>query len=526
MSTRLVEDDAGHGPTGTNPMTDVVVTGGAPVYGGSPIVVDPDELGAHAATLRGAADLVDAVDRQIVALDGDIQTSGGAHQVLHLYADVRMRLTDIRSGPTGLHALAEGIRELAEDLTHQRYVYEEAERRASTQFDPPWWRVVGNNMPPPLAPGISLMMLGHDLRTVAVHAGLAYRDVLFGSAPDGVAVQRRMSDLAEVMQYMNGDVVNDTFLEDGHAIDVTGMTSVQRSSLVGLVWLRVASRLLTTQHDDVRAIHVPVPGPIILRRPGRHDDDRGLLGRPVPTTIGRPVPTPQDAGDVLARIQETNDYLSWRGDDVGAVEILRTTTPDGEHRWTVLVPGTKSVLAGSSNPMDMETNMLGMAGQTTDMERAIVQAMQQLDIPPDEAVSLVGHSQGGIVATRLAADPDLQNRYRFSSVLTAGSPVGTIDEIPSDVNLMHLEDSQDPLAGLDGEPNEQAPNRTTVTSLGAEPAHLGANHHLPPYVQTTEDLDEIDHPSVERWLAINDDAMALGDEGARTESFLFEVERY
>ena len=85
--------------------------------------------------------------------------------------------------------------------------------------------------------------------------------------------------------------------------------------------------------------------------------------------------------------------------------------------------------------------------------------MNAAGIAPGEAVEFAGHSQGGIMAAQMAADPSVRARYNVVSVVTAGSPTATI--APSDVPVLSYENSGDIVPGLDGN-GTRGDNVTTV----------------------------------------------------------------
>ncbi|MFC7403581.1 hypothetical protein [Georgenia alba] len=545
MSVRVPEVDGGLGLTGDVPATDLVVVGGSPPFDPARISVDTDEVFYLSTTLEIAASLADLVDERVALLVGGVESEAHIHDVQHLYQEVLGRLEEVRHGPAGVRALAANLRELASDLRLQLIVYNGAEQQVTASFDPPWWRTILSLLPPPIGGRLRSLARLEDVGEVALHLwGYAHLlavqlvpgDVpLVPDAPYGPMTSFLANELGERMQYMNHEIVRGYYIHGGQPIDVTGMTPVQRAALVAFSWLRVPSTLLVgAGGPDVRT------NPFIdragLQRPGVS----GQTGTPqaIPTAIGRAVATPRSPAEALARLEETSNYLRWRhgsglpgqlhrltGGGAGAIEILRTTTSDGERHWTVLVPGTQSLAVGNTNPMDMQTNLEVIAGVQSDMEIGVAQAMRQMGIPADEPVSIVGHSQGGMVATAIAADPIMQQQYDISTVLTAGSPVGTIDDIPHETNLMHLEDIQDGIVGLDGESNESAPNRTTVTHLSESATSPGQYHELPPYVDMAERLPESGHPAAERWGAIAEESMGMNDDGASTESFVFELHR-
>ena len=144
-----------------------------------------------------------------------------------------------------------------------------------------------------------------------------------------------------------------------------------------------------------------------------------------------------------------------------AIEEHVTTGEDGTQTrsWTVDIRGTQSFGAGKKGPQDMLTNFQGVGGMASDQLYAIQEAMDDAGIAPGEAVEFAGHSQGGIMAAQLAANPDVRSRYNVVSVVTAGSPTATI--APTDVPVLSYENSGDIVPGLDGYAT-QGDNVTTV----------------------------------------------------------------
>ena len=133
-----------------------------------------------------------------------------------------------------------------------------------------------------------------------------------------------------------------------------------------------------------------------------------------------------------------------------AIEEHVTTGEDGTQTrsWTVDIRGTQSFTVGTDGPQDMLTNLQGVGGMDSDQFYAIQEAMKDAGIAPGEAVEFAGHSQGGIMAAQLAADPSVRSRYNVVSVVTAGSPTATI--APTDVPVLSYENSGDIVPGLDG----------------------------------------------------------------------------
>ena len=169
-----------------------------------------------------------------------------------------------------------------------------------------------------------------------------------------------------------------------------------------------------------------------------------------------------------------------------AIEEHVTVGDDGvtTRSWTVDIRGTQSFAIGQSGPQDMTTNLQGVAGMASDQLNAIMEAMDAAGISPEDAVEFAGHSQGGIMAAQLAADPAVRARYNVVSVVTAGSPTATV--APSDVPVLSYENSGDIVPGLDGNAT-RGDNVTTVRFHDYEAtAHpedpVPSSHSAPLYV--------------------------------------------
>lgn len=242
----------------------------------------------------------------------------------------------------------------------------------------------------------------------------------------------------------------------------------------------------------------------------------GLLatGRPVVTPEPRDPRYPDDASWQAALGATAADSVSALFDNISGLgggdrsEVRVTAVPDGAggYSWIVEIPGTQEWSpAPGSNPSDLSTNLHLMAGaHDTAMEQGVLEAVHQamsslseqtgvpLSVLQGQAVTVAGHSQGGIVAASIAADPT--NGLNVTNVVTGGSPIANMD-IPDDVSVLSIEHVQDPVHHLDGNPNAAGPSWTTVTRdvdghSEVTPGDPFSAHHGSLYADTGALVDE------------------------------------
>jgi pimeloyl-ACP methyl ester carboxylesterase len=233
-------------------------------------------------------------------------------------------------------------------------------------------------------------------------------------------------------------------------------------------------------------------------RAGLFDD-----GGQVSVTAGesRPAPAPRGLADLLRGIRAVDPDLGARP---GGVRVQSVLGAGGRRAWVVQIPGTQnwSPKAGA-DPLDLTSNVYLTAGERTASQQLVVQAMRAAGVPAGEPVLMVGHSQGGIIAASLAADPAFRSRFSVTHVLTAGSPVAAC-QVPRQVSVLSLEHDEDVVPRLDGRPNPDRPGWITVSRstrvAGAAPS-LAVGHHLGSYIDTAVLVDASNDPSVRAWRA-------------------------
>ncbi len=208
--------------------------------------------------------------------------------------------------------------------------------------------------------------------------------------------------------------------------------------------------------------------------------------RPGPAAV---IPTPLTAGALLERAESSRSSPS-----VGQVQILKHKTKKAgtqQTSWTVVVRGTQSWSPGSRNPHDLASNLQEVGRETSDLRVATELAMELAEIPPQDPVEIVGHSQGGLMAGGLIVDSRLTKKYRFVSSLTAGSPTGSYPA-PRQVQVLNMENLADFVPSLDGAPAPRGQNVTTIHFDGRNvqvPSGSTA-HSVETYVAAANKMEE------------------------------------
>lgn len=172
-----------------------------------------------------------------------------------------------------------------------------------------------------------------------------------------------------------------------------------------------------------------------------------------------PTVSPQDLGDLIIG----NDALRMKGRGAGSDGALATgqigvqevrAVEGGDPVYIVQVPPTEGpdvldpsgAYGQTGNSRDWGSNLRLVAGQDPAAMDDVRAAMAAAGVPAGADVMLVGHSQGGIITSHLAADPRFNSTcgepgtYNVTHSFSVGSPVQTV--IPSQdstevVNVAH-----------------------------------------------------------------------------------------
>lgn len=184
------------------------------------------------------------------------------------------------------------------------------------------------------------------------------------------------------------------------------------------------------------------------------DDRPGGIVQSVETDVSA-ARSPQDLQDLITQ----NDAL--RMDDpgqaplqVGRIGIQEIRGADGrDSSYIVQIPPTEGAAlsepgayGGQGNSRDWGSNLRLVAGQHPAAMDDVRAALDAAQIPAGSNVMLVGHSQGGIIANRLAADPSFNSSsgsagtYDVTHTFSVGSPVQTVVPVQGStqsVNVNH-----------------------------------------------------------------------------------------
>jgi hypothetical protein len=206
---------------------------------------------------------------------------------------------------------------------------------------------------------------------------------------------------------------------------------------------------------------------------------------------------PRGFGDLMAGLDYRNG-IAGEGND--QIDVRVVTHQDGSTAYIVDIPGTKVWDApGQFNPNlnDLGTNTPVLGGDVTAREQAIAEALRRAGASPTDPVMLIGHSQGGMVAAQAAHDTATGAfGYNVTHVVTAGSPIAHAD-VPTNVQVLALENSHDIVPHLDAADNPDRPNVTTVT-FDNQSGNIGDNHNTnTSYVPAAQALDASTDPSVQ-----------------------------
>jgi hypothetical protein len=200
-------------------------------------------------------------------------------------------------------------------------------------------------------------------------------------------------------------------------------------------------------------------------------------------TEAAPAQPPRDFAEALQRIPSDADG----GAQVRIEQYDRT--------FVVYIGGTvDGSLGANAQPWDMSSNLAALGGDPSASEAAVRKAMAESGITHDDPVVLVGHSQGGLIAMRIAQASDVH----ATIVIVAGAPIHRI-EPPTGVAVVAFEHRDDVVPALGGPRAEPEPNRpqahyvlrTALAGKQLDGSDVLPAHHLSEYVETARMSSEV-----------------------------------
>ena len=250
---------------------------------------------------------------------------------------------------------------------------------------------------------------------------------------------------------------------------------------------------------------------------------------------GRPVVTPYPAALGTARPASVRDLLehlhevaalSDRPDSPanGTVEVQTIAATDGAVRHVLYLPGTDDFNAPwdqDADVRDLETDLGAVSGRPDAYQQGILDALDQAGVGKGEPVLIVGHSLGGMEAAAILAG---HGGYHVTDVVTAGSPTAQVPGFPSGSHVLSLEQQGDIVPELDGAPNPDSVEQTTVTFDAHPDGGIVAHHGYGTYEQGAGLVDASTDPSVTDAVGSLHDHGFLGTDGQVT-SQVFQIIR-
>ncbi len=224
-----------------------------------------------------------------------------------------------------------------------------------------------------------------------------------------------------------------------------------------------------------------------------------VIGAPTPAapTAAAPTAAAPTPGAPTAAAPATLAAAAGRipGGGDARIRVERYTMADGSRQFAVYVAGTQTVLPGSGDPFDMQSNAELYAGERSASYEATLAALEQSGAEPGDVVHAFGHSQGAMITAHLA----LEGGYDTQTLVSFGSPVeADVGADTLSVTLRHRDDPIGALAGgghpsAVGAPGSFIAERTADPAPGLHDWQLPA-HGIDGYTRTAEMLDASQDP--------------------------------
>ena len=321
---------------------------------------------------------------------------------------------------------------------------------------------------------------------VAAEAG-ALDGVLHAAAAAYPAADRlagRVSEVTGALEHLGPALATSVLaVASGHPAAAPDRFAAADADLVGLL----SAGVLAASTPMARNGTAPGLGLLVRAADGHPEvQDAG------PSTQPEAARPPRSMSDLMRALAERD------GGRDGEIDVRILTRPGGGRSVIVDLPGTKSWdPLPNADVTSLTTNVLALSGASTSYQRGVIAAMRKAGVRAGDPVLLVGHSEGGMVAVDTAAALARSGEFSVAAVVTAGAPIGrTVGRLPRSVPVLALENRSDIVPRLDGTPN---PDRRNVTTVTVDHPHgeVLANHDLTrSYVPGAADADASTDPSI------------------------------
>lgn len=253
---------------------------------------------------------------------------------------------------------------------------------------------------------------------------------------------------------------------------------------------------------------------------------------PLPAGRRRPKARRLKPARTLTDVCADIDDLYW-ADGVGQCVKITAVGVGASRRWVLALPGTAHMdPTSNANPADFESNVretLNLpSGMRVGVLKAIHDAMSRAGVEDhySEPVLIVGHSQGGMIATALASDSVPDSGVNVTGVLSLGSPNRRL-RIRPDVTMVAVTHVQDIVPSVDGAADRTVDHRVTVERTLNRPrsSPLYYAHASMTYTETVRRLERrsVINPFDRMSQALNSLAAFLPAEGEECRVFLYDV---
>jgi hypothetical protein len=242
----------------------------------------------------------------------------------------------------------------------------------------------------------------------------------------------------------------------------------------------------------------------------------GDPGRPIVTPYAAVLDTapPASVRDLIEHLHEVAGLsVGPHSPANGTIEVQTITGPDGSVGHVVYLPGTDDFDAPwdqDGDVRDLESDLDSISGRPDAYGQGILEALDSAGVGTDEPVLVVGHSLGGMEAAAILAG---HGGYHVTDVVTAGSPTAQVAAFPAGSHVLSLEQQGDIVPELDGSPNPDSVEQTTVTFDAHPDGGVVAHHAYGVYEAGAALVDGSTDPSVTDAVQSLHDHGFLGPDG-------------